>query len=64
MMRNPPWYFPMIQPRAHCRSHITSNARSPRDLRTYANQILEQRIERVNGIASVETSGGLKGKLM
>ena len=42
---------------------LTSNARSPRDLRTYANQILEQRIERVNGIASVETSGGLERQI-
>lgn len=42
---------------------LTSNARSSRDLRTYANQILEQRIERVNGIASVETSGGLERQI-
>jgi len=42
---------------------LTSNARSPRDLRTYANQTLEQRIERVNGIASVETSGGLERQI-
>lgn len=38
---------------------VTSNVRSPRDLRTYATQVLEQRLERVQGIASAETSGGL-----
>ncbi len=38
---------------------VTSNARSSRELRTYAKQVLEQRLERVNGIASAETSGGL-----
>ena len=38
---------------------VTSNARSARELRTYAKQVLEQRLERVNGIASAETSGGL-----
>ncbi len=42
---------------------VTSNARSPRDLRTYAKQTLEQRIERVNGIASAETSGGLERQI-
>jgi HAE1 family hydrophobic/amphiphilic exporter-1 len=42
---------------------VTSDARSPRDLRTYANQILEQRIERINGIASAETSGGLERQI-
>jgi HAE1 family hydrophobic/amphiphilic exporter-1 len=42
---------------------VTSNARSPRDLRTYATQVLEQRLERVNGIASVETSGGLERQI-
>lgn len=42
---------------------ITSNARSARELRTYATQILEQRIERVNGIASAETSGGLERQI-
>lgn len=42
---------------------LTSNARSPRDLRTYATQVLEQRLERVNGIASVETSGGLERQI-
>ncbi len=42
---------------------VTSNARSPRDLRTYAKQVLEQRLERINGIASVETSGGLERQI-
>ncbi|MEX0721231.1 MAG: efflux RND transporter permease subunit [Balneolaceae bacterium] len=42
---------------------VTSNSRSPRDLRTYARQVIEQRIERVNGIASVETSGGLERQI-
>lgn len=42
---------------------VTSNVRSPRDLRTYAKQTLEQRIERVNGIASAETSGGLERQI-
>ncbi|MEO1023428.1 MAG: efflux RND transporter permease subunit, partial [Bacteroidota bacterium] len=42
---------------------VTSDARSPRDLRTYANQVLEQRLERVNGIASAETSGGLQRQI-
>jgi HAE1 family hydrophobic/amphiphilic exporter-1 len=42
---------------------ITSEARSARDLRTYATQVLEQRIERINGIASAETSGGLERQI-
>ncbi|XWN36458.1 MAG: efflux RND transporter permease subunit [Balneola sp.] len=42
---------------------VTSEARSARDLRTYATQVLEQRIERVNGIASAETSGGLERQI-
>lgn len=42
---------------------LTSEVRSARDLRTYATQILEQRIERVNGIASAETSGGLERQI-
>ncbi|MDR9415782.1 MAG: efflux RND transporter permease subunit [Gracilimonas sp.] len=42
---------------------VTSGARSSRDLRTYATQVLEQRIERVNGIASAETSGGLERQI-
>src|SRR5690554_3915385 len=42
---------------------VTSNARSARGLRTYAKQVLEQRLERVNGIASAETSGGLERQI-
>jgi HAE1 family hydrophobic/amphiphilic exporter-1 len=42
---------------------LTSNARSARELRTYSKQVLEQRIERVNGIASAETSGGLERQI-
>ncbi|MEX1213339.1 MAG: efflux RND transporter permease subunit [Balneolaceae bacterium] len=37
---------------------LTSDVRSPRDLRTLATQQLEQRIERVEGVASATTSGG------
>ncbi|RNC83708.1 MAG: efflux RND transporter permease subunit [Balneola sp.] len=42
---------------------VTSGARSSRELRTYSKQVLEQRIERVNGIASAETSGGLERQI-
>lgn len=42
---------------------VTSNARSARDLRTYSRQTLEQRVERINGIASAETSGGLERQI-
>jgi len=42
---------------------LTSNARSARELRTYSKQVLEQRIERTNGIASAETSGGLERQI-
>lgn len=42
---------------------VTSNVRSARELRTYATQVLEQRIERINGIASAETSGGLERQI-
>ncbi len=42
---------------------ITSDVRSSRDLRTYSTQVLEQRIERTNGIASAETSGGLERQI-
>ncbi|MBO6523414.1 MAG: efflux RND transporter permease subunit [Balneolaceae bacterium] len=42
---------------------VTSDVRSSRDLRTYATQVLEQRIERINGIASAETSGGLERQI-
>ena len=42
---------------------VTSKVRSARDLRTYSTQILEQRLERINGIASAETSGGLERQI-
>ena len=42
---------------------VTSDVRSSRDLRTYSTQVLEQRIERTNGIASAETSGGLERQI-
>jgi HAE1 family hydrophobic/amphiphilic exporter-1 len=42
---------------------VTSEVRSSRDLRTYATQVLEQRLERINGIASAETSGGLERQI-
>lgn len=37
---------------------LTSENRSPRELRTIATRQLEQRIERLPGIASAETAGG------
>src|SRR6056297_494869 len=37
---------------------LTSSTRSPRELRTLATRQIEQRIERINGIASAETAGG------
>lgn len=37
---------------------LTSNVRSPRDLRTLATQQLEQRLERIYGVASAATAGG------
>lgn len=37
---------------------LTSEIRSPRDLRTLSTQQLEQRLERVDGVASATTSGG------
>ncbi len=37
---------------------LTSDIRSPRDLRTIATQQLEQRIERIQGVASAATAGG------
>ncbi len=37
---------------------LTSNTRSPRDLRTLATRQIEQRLERIEGIASAETAGG------
>jgi len=37
---------------------LTSDNRSPRELRTLATRQIEQRIERLEGIASAETAGG------
>jgi hydrophobic/amphiphilic exporter-1 (mainly G- bacteria), HAE1 family len=37
---------------------LTSDVRSPRELRTISTQQLEQRIERINGVASAATAGG------
>jgi HAE1 family hydrophobic/amphiphilic exporter-1 len=42
---------------------LRSEARSSRDLRTFARQILEQRIERVGGVASAQTLGGLERQI-
>ena len=38
---------------------LTSDTRSPRELRTFSSQQLEQRIERIPGVASAATAGGL-----
>jgi HAE1 family hydrophobic/amphiphilic exporter-1 len=42
---------------------LTSDVRSSRELRTLATQQLEQRIERIPGIASAETAGGLERQI-
>lgn len=42
---------------------LTSNIRSARDLRTLATQVVEQRLERIPGVASAETSGGLERQI-
>lgn len=42
---------------------VSSNTRSTRDLRTIATQQIEQRLERVQGVASSETSGGLERQI-
>jgi len=42
---------------------LTSNTRSSRDLRTLATQTVEQRLERIPGVASAETSGGLERQI-
>lgn len=42
---------------------LTSSIRSPRELRTIAKQQLEQRLERIPGIASAETSGGYERQI-
>ncbi|MEX0662070.1 MAG: efflux RND transporter permease subunit [Balneolaceae bacterium] len=38
---------------------LTSDNRSPRELRTLSTQLLEQRLERIGGVASAVTAGGL-----
>lgn len=42
---------------------LTSSVRSPRELRTISKQQLEQRLERIPGIASSETSGGYERQI-
>ncbi|MEX0773927.1 MAG: efflux RND transporter permease subunit [Balneolales bacterium] len=42
---------------------LSSNTRSSRDLRTIAVEQLEQRLERIEGIASATTSGGLERQI-
>ncbi len=42
---------------------LRSNTRSPVALRTFATQQLEQRFERIPGVASAETSGGLERQI-
>ncbi|MGF1670795.1 MAG: efflux RND transporter permease subunit, partial [Balneolaceae bacterium] len=42
---------------------ITSDVRSPRELRTIARQQIEQRIERIEGVASAETAGGFERQI-
>jgi len=42
---------------------ITSDTRSPRELRTIARQQIEQRLERIGGVASAETAGGFERQI-
>ncbi|MDX1672330.1 MAG: efflux RND transporter permease subunit [Balneolaceae bacterium] len=42
---------------------LTSSVRSPRELRTISKQVLEQRLERIPGIASSETLGGFERQI-
>ncbi|MFH5883497.1 efflux RND transporter permease subunit [Halalkalibaculum sp. DA3122] len=42
---------------------LTSDIRSPREIRTIAKQQLEQRLERIPGVASSETSGGYERQI-
>ncbi|MDX1638962.1 MAG: efflux RND transporter permease subunit [Balneolaceae bacterium] len=42
---------------------LTSDIRSPREIRTIAKQRLEQRLERIPGVASSETSGGFERQI-
>ena len=42
---------------------ITSDIRSPRELRTIAREQIEQRLERITGVASAETAGGFERQI-
>jgi len=42
---------------------LTSDIRSPREIRTLAKQDLEQRLERIPGVASSETAGGYERQI-
>lgn len=42
---------------------LTSNIRSPRELRTLAKQDLEQQLERIQGVASSQTAGGYERQI-
>jgi HAE1 family hydrophobic/amphiphilic exporter-1 len=42
---------------------LTSETRSPREIRTLAKQDLEQRLERIPGVASSETAGGYERQI-
>lgn len=42
---------------------LTSNTKSARELRTISTQWIEQRLERIPGVASAETSGGLERQI-
>jgi len=42
---------------------LTSDIRSPRELRTVAKQDLEQRLERIPGVASSQTAGGYERQI-
>ena len=42
---------------------LTSSTRSPVELRTIATEQIEQRFERIEGIASAETAGGLERQI-
>jgi len=42
---------------------LTSDTRSPRELRTFSTQQLEQRLERIPGVASAATAGGLSRQI-
>jgi len=42
---------------------LTSNIRSPRELRTMSTEQIEQKLERIPGIASAETAGGYERQI-